>query len=103
MSPFADWTAVKTLSTMLRDLQPDFAQSFDTKPNLLLPLAARAMGHPAIVRTITGLGWVYSSRSPLALLARPVLRMLYRAAARVDRRHRVRNTTTIRSFSIATG
>ena len=82
MSPFADWTAVKTLFTMLRDLQPDLAQSFDTKPNLLLPLAARAMGHPAIVRTITGLGWVYSSRSPRALLARPVLRMLYRAAAR---------------------
>jgi glycosyltransferase involved in cell wall biosynthesis len=81
MSPFADWTAVKTLSTMLRDLQPDLAQSFDTKPNLLLPLAARAMDHPAIVRTITGLGWVYSSRSPRALLARPVLRMLYRAAA----------------------
>jgi glycosyltransferase involved in cell wall biosynthesis len=81
VSPLADWTAVKTLSTMLRDLQPDLAQSFDTKPNLLLPLAARAVGHPGIVRTITGLGWVYSSRSPLALLARPVLRVLHRAAA----------------------
>jgi glycosyltransferase involved in cell wall biosynthesis len=81
ISPFADWTAVKTLSTMLRELQPDLAQSFDTKPNLLLPLAARTAGHPAIVRTITGLGWVYSSRSPLALLARPVLRVLHRVAA----------------------
>jgi glycosyl transferase family 4 len=81
MSPFADWTAVKALSTMLRELQPDLAQSFDTKPNLLLPLAARAVGHPAIVRTITGVGWVYSSHSPLALLARPVLRALNRAAA----------------------
>jgi len=81
MSPFADWTAIKALSTMLRELQPDLAQSFDTKPNLLLPLAARAVGHPAIVRTITGVGWVYSSHSALALLARPVLRALNRAAA----------------------
>jgi len=81
ISPLADWTAVKTLSTMLRHLQPDLAQSFDTKPNLLLPLAARAVGHPGIMRTITGLGWVYSSRSPLALLTRPVLRVLHRAAA----------------------
>jgi len=66
---------------MLRDLRPDLAQSFDTKPNLLLPLAARAVGHPGVVRTITGLAWVYSSRSPLALAARPVYRALHRAAA----------------------
>jgi glycosyltransferase involved in cell wall biosynthesis len=83
VSPLADWTAVKALSTMLRDLQPDLAQSFDTKPNLLLPLAARAVGHAGIVRTITGVGWVYSSRSPLALLARPVLRVLNRVAAQL--------------------
>jgi len=82
ISPLADWTAVKSLSTMLRDLQPDLVQSFDTKPNLLLPVAARAAGHPGIVRTITGLGWVYSSRSPLALFVRPVLCVLHRAAAR---------------------
>jgi glycosyltransferase involved in cell wall biosynthesis len=78
--PLADRTAARTLSIMLRDLKPDLAQSFDTKPNLLLPLAARAVGQPGIVRTITGLGWVYSSRSALALLTRPVLRVLHRAA-----------------------
>jgi hypothetical protein len=80
ISPLADRTAVRTLSTMLRELKPDLAQSFDTKPNLLLPLAARAVGQPGIVRTITGLGWVYSSPSALALLTRPVLRVLHRAA-----------------------
>ena len=82
VSPLADRTAVKALSTMLRDLYPDLAQSYDTKPNLLLPLAARAAGHPGIVRTISGLGWVYSSRSPLALFARPCIARAHRAAAR---------------------
>lgn len=81
VSPLADWTAVKSLSMMLHDLQPDLAQSFDTKPNLLLPLAARAVSHVRVVRTITGVGWVYSSSSPLALSIRPVLRVLSRAAA----------------------
>ena len=80
ISPLADRTAVRTLSMMLRDLKPDLAQSFDTKPNLLLPLAARAVGQPGIVRTITGLGWVYSSRSALALFTRPILRVLHRVA-----------------------
>lgn len=80
MSPLSDWRALKSLSTLLRELSPDLAQSFDTKPNLLLPLAARAVGHPGAVRTITGLAWVYSSRSPLALAARPVYRALHRMA-----------------------
>ena len=82
ISPSSDWTAVNTLSTILRELCPDLAQSYDTKPCLFLPLAARAANHPAIVRTICGRGWLYSSRSPLALAARPVHRAMYRAAAR---------------------
>jgi len=82
MSPSSDWTAVKTLSAILRELCPDLAQSYDTKPCLFLPIAARAANHPAIVRTICGRGWLYSSRSPLALAARPVCRAMYRAAAR---------------------
>jgi glycosyltransferase involved in cell wall biosynthesis len=36
-----------------------------------------------VVRTINGLNWVYSSRSPLALAARPVYRTLHRLAARM--------------------
>ena len=82
INPFSDWTALKTLSAILRDVDPDLAQAYDTKPSLLLPLAARAVNHPGIIRTICGRGWVYSSRSPLALAARPVYRATYRAAAR---------------------
>jgi glycosyltransferase involved in cell wall biosynthesis len=82
MNPFSDWTALKTLATILREVRPDLAQGFDTKPCLFLPLAARAVGHTGVVRTICGRAWVYSSRSPLALAARPVYRALHRAAAR---------------------
>jgi len=83
MNPRSDWDAFKSLSAMLRELRPDIAQSFDTKPNLLLPLAGRAVGHRGIVRTINGLAWIYSSRSPLALAGRPVYRALHRAAAQL--------------------
>jgi glycosyltransferase involved in cell wall biosynthesis len=82
MNPFSDWAALKTLSAILSEVRPDLAQGFDTKPCLFLPLAARAADHPAIVRTICGRAWVYSSRSPLALAARPVYRVMHRAAAR---------------------
>ena len=82
MSPSSDWKAVNRLSAILRELRPDLAQSYDTKPCLFLPLAARAVHHPAIVRTICGQGWLYSSRSPLALVFRPVHRAMYRTTAR---------------------
>ena len=81
-NPFADWTAVKTLTKLIAAVGPDFVQSFDTKPNLLVPLAARAVPGLTVVRTINGLAYVYSSRSPKALAFRPIWRALHRIAAR---------------------
>ncbi len=54
MSPMADWNAVKMFSELLADVQPDLVQSFNTKPNLLVPLAARGLRNVVIVRTING-------------------------------------------------
>lgn len=82
ISPAADWASIQELARILRAVKPDLAQSYDTKPNLLLPLAARSIGFPGAVRTITGLAWVYSSRSPVALCIRPVYRALHRLSSR---------------------
>lgn len=83
ISPMSDLRALRQLSAMLRDLKPDIAQGFDTKPCLFLPLAAGVSGAGTqVVRTICGRAWVYSSRTPLALTARPVYRTLHRLAAR---------------------
>jgi glycosyltransferase involved in cell wall biosynthesis len=81
-NPFADWTAVKTLAKLIASVGPDLVQSFDTKPNLLVPLAARAVPGVTVVRTINGLAYVYSSRSPKALAFRLIWRALHRMAAR---------------------
>lgn len=81
VSPLADWAALKTLANLLGDVRAELAQSFDTKPNLLVPLAARRVGDVRVVRTINGMGWVYSSRSPPAMALRPVYRALHRLAA----------------------
>lgn len=81
-NPFADLTAVKTIAKLIKMVGPDLVQSFDTKPNLLVPLAARNWPDMSVVRTINGLAYVYSSRSPKALAFRPIWRMLQRRAAR---------------------
>jgi glycosyltransferase involved in cell wall biosynthesis len=81
INPLADWSAIKALRGLITDIQPDIVQSFDTKPNLLVPLAVRADSRVAVMRTINGLGWIYSSRSALALALSPVYRALHRLAA----------------------
>jgi glycosyltransferase involved in cell wall biosynthesis len=82
VNPLADLTAIKLLAGLIADVRPDLVQCFDTKPNLLVPLAARSIDGVAVIRTINGLGWIYSSRSVLALTLRPVYLALQRLAAR---------------------
>ncbi|TGP44363.1 glycosyltransferase family 1 protein [bacterium M00.F.Ca.ET.230.01.1.1] len=62
--------AVRTIRKLISALRPDIVQSFDTKPNLLTPLAIR--GAVPVIRTINGLGWTFSSLQPRALALRPV-------------------------------
>ncbi|TIU15505.1 MAG: glycosyltransferase family 4 protein, partial [Mesorhizobium sp.] len=58
------WGAIRAIRKLMSELRPDIVQSFDTKPNLLTPLAAR--GKVPVIRTINGLGWTFSSLEPRA-------------------------------------
>ena len=75
----ADRAAIGQLSQLVRRIRPDVVQTFDTKPNLLAPLAIR--GAVPIVRTINGMGWVFSSADLKALAFRPVYLALQRLTA----------------------
>lgn len=82
MNPLADLNAITMFSDLLADVKADVVQTFNPKPNLLVPLAARDHPETVIVRTINGLAWTYASRSMLARGVRPVYRALHRLAAR---------------------
>jgi glycosyltransferase involved in cell wall biosynthesis len=82
VNPLADRTSIAEISSLLQQTAPDIVQCFDTKPNMLVPLAARRIKDLQTVRTINGMGWVYSSRSPQALALRVVQRVLHRLAAK---------------------
>jgi glycosyltransferase involved in cell wall biosynthesis len=82
VNPIADRRSVRALSDLIAAHRPSLVQSFDTKPNILAPIAARAVPGTAVVRTINGLGWVYSSRSPAAIALRPSYLLMHHRAGR---------------------
>ena len=82
VNPLADWRSVRQLAGLIAACRPDIVQSFDTKPNVLVPLATVGLPKLGVVKTVNGLGWVYSSREPLALALRPVQRALHRLVSR---------------------
>jgi glycosyltransferase involved in cell wall biosynthesis len=82
INPLADGAAIRALTKLIAGVGPDIVQTFDTKPNLLVPFAARNLRHVLIVRTINGLGQIYSSRSLTALALRQIFPTLHRMAAR---------------------
>ena len=76
---FSDRTAMGQLSQLVNRVRPDVVQTFDTKPNQFAPLAIR--GEIPVVRTINGMGWVFSSTDLKALAFRPVYLAMQRLAA----------------------
>ena len=82
LDPVADWRTLRELRTLFRAHRPSIVHSFDTKPGMLASFAARSASVPVRIRTLTGMGYVFSSRSPRALLLRPVDHVMQAAASR---------------------
>lgn len=81
IDPLADWRALRDLRRIVTRFQPHIVHSFDTKPGLMAPVAARAKPGVRVVRTINGLGWLFSSGSLSARVLRPAFTILHRATA----------------------
>lgn len=65
--------AVLELWRLYRRLRPAVVHQVALKPTLYGTLAARLAGVPRIVNALAGLGFVFSSRRPLARLLRPLV------------------------------
>ncbi len=81
-NPMADMRCLRELQELFSEHEPDVVHAFDTKPTILAPIAARRAGVPARVRTITGMGHLFSCRSLQALALRPAYRYMQRQASK---------------------
>ena len=84
-NPLAEAAAILRLKRLYRREQPDLVHHFTIKPVLWGSLAARMAGVKKVVNAITGLGYVFTTRNTFTLIARPLVRWLYRLCLRGSR------------------
>jgi glycosyltransferase involved in cell wall biosynthesis len=75
--PWSDYHAIKQIQGIYKACSPDIVHAFDTKPCLLVPMAFGGKKGPHVVRTINGMGAVFSESSVKMLLLRGVYLSLH--------------------------
>lgn len=82
LEPMGELGAVRRLAGIYQREKPDLVHHFTIKPVLYGSLAARQAGVPALVNTVTGLGYVFLNQSQQGDRLRKVVLPLYRLAFR---------------------
>lgn len=78
MRPWQELSALLRLIRIYRAERPDLAHHVAIKPVLYGALVAAITGVPAVVNTLTGLGFLFASRRLLARLLRPPVEIALR-------------------------
>lgn len=79
MNPLNEARTLRVLWRLYRHLRPHIVHHVTSKPILLGGIVARALGLPAVVNAVTGLGYLFSRRDFAGIGAQVILRRVYRA------------------------
>jgi len=82
ITPLSDILSKKELSSIFLNEKPDLIHLFDTKPGVLTPKVAKHSGVKFVVRTVTGMGYIFSSNSIFIKILRPIYRLVQKRAIR---------------------
>ena len=99
ISPWQDYKTRSRLHELLVTHKPDLVHAFSTKPAVLVPAVAKRAGIPVRIRTITGMGFLFSSSSPIAKSLRPVYRRFQKRASSASTFTVFQNTDDHQYFS----
>ena len=80
LNPLREYALVQWIRRLMEREQVDLVHGFTIKPAVYGSIAARLAGVPARVNAVAGMGYVFTSSTPLAMVLRPVIRRLFKAA-----------------------
>ena len=80
LNPLREYALVKWLRRLIERERVDLVHGFTIKCAVYGSIAARLAHAPARVNAVAGMGYVFTSNAPRALILRPVIRRLFRYA-----------------------
>lgn len=80
LNPVREFGLVQWLRRLIAREQVDLVHAFTIKCAVYGSIAARLEGIPARVNAVAGMGYVFISNAPRALILRPIIRSLFRYA-----------------------
>jgi glycosyltransferase involved in cell wall biosynthesis len=80
LNPLRELALLQWLRRLIAREQVDLVHGFTIKCAVYGSIAARLQGIPARVNAVAGMGYVFTSNAPRALVLRPVIRSLFRYA-----------------------
>jgi glycosyltransferase involved in cell wall biosynthesis len=80
LNPVREYALVQWLRRLIEREKVDLVHGFTIKPAVYGAIAARLAGVRARVSAVAGLGYVFTSSEPRALVLRPLIRRLFRYA-----------------------
>jgi glycosyltransferase involved in cell wall biosynthesis len=83
VNPLSDVNTFLAIKKLVKLHSPDIVHGFDTKPSILTPLAVSAARNSTqSVRTINGMGYLYSESNIVTSLLKPVYELAQRLVSR---------------------
>lgn len=79
-APWREAATVRALERLLRHERPSLLHNVTVKPVIYGGISARIVGVPAVVSSISGMGYVFTAKGATARARRFAVRSLYRAA-----------------------
>lgn len=79
VNPFLELLTLYTIFTLARTINPDIIHSITVKPNIYSGIVGRLIKRP-VVKSVTGLGVIFSNDSHFFKSIRPLVTMLYKIA-----------------------
>jgi len=84
--PLTEFRSLVQITRVLRRLKPDLIHNFTLKPVIYGSLASLVLGVPALVNSITGLGYFFSTQGETLAFKRALVRPLLRMALSIGNR-----------------
>ncbi len=102
INPFISVLRLRDLYRLIKTIQPEIVHAITIKPNIFVGLIAHVLKTPYVL-SVTGTGIIFSGKTLVIRMVRPIVRVLYRLASTKTRRKLIFENYSDLDYFVETG